>query len=278
MALGFALAIGAWILIERDYYGLALHERARADEHDWLRPAGTLGLACGIAAVAMVAWNLLYLARRAELLRLRLFSLQRWMTSHVVTGILALLFALVHAAMAPRATLGGHALVALVVLVVSGAMGATSMHSCRGRPMDVSWRSRRCTRASRPWPASGTAAIEISASACGAGCRISSASAHWRSSSRRRVRALLSSQRELRRTLRELEHEGRDEGVSSSQMLEILALARDAHRASVAASHFEDLRALMSTWRYVHRWVALYMVLIVAVHVVVALRYARWGS
>lgn len=278
VALGFALAIGAWILIERDYYGLALHERARADEHDWLRPAGTLGLACGIAAVAMVAWNLLYLARRAELLRLRLFSLQRWMTSHVVTGILALLFALVHAAMAPRATLGGHALVALVVLVVSGAIGryfyAFVPRAANGRELALEEVHSRIAALAGEWDRGNRDFGERVRR------RVQDlvASAHWRGSFTRRVRALLSSQRELRRTLRELEHEGRDEGVPSSQMLEILALARDAHRASVAASHFEDLRALMSTWRYVHRWVALYMVLIVAVHVVVALRYARWGS
>ena len=49
----------------------------------------TLPLAalCGIAATVFVVVNLLYLARRAELLRLRLFSLQRWMTTHVVTFI-----------------------------------------------------------------------------------------------------------------------------------------------------------------------------------------------
>ena len=33
----------------------------------------------------------------------------------------------------------------------------------------------------------------------------------------------------------------------------------------------------MATWRYVHRWVALYMVLIVLLHVVAALRYADLG-
>ena len=46
--------------------------------------------------------------------------------------------------------------------------------------------------------------------------------------------------------------------------------ARTAHGAAVALAHFEDLRALMGTWRWLHRWLALFMVLILLVHVVSA--------
>jgi cytochrome b561 len=58
----------------------------------------------------------------------------------------------------------------------------------------------------------------------------------------------------------------------------MLVLARQAHRTALAAAHYEDLRALLATWRYVHRWVALLMVLLVALHVVVALRFASLGG
>ena len=44
------------------------------------------------------------------------------------------------------------------------------------------------------------------------------------------------------------------------------------------AAHYEELRALMASWRYLHRWVALYMVLIVALHVIAALRYASFAE
>ena len=40
------------------------------------------------------------------------------------------------------------------------------------------------------------------------------------------------------------------------------------------AAHYEDLRAVLSAWRYLHRWVALLMVLLVIVHVVHALMYS----
>ena len=45
------------------------------------------------------------------------------MTSHVATGILAFLCATLHAAMNPRDTVGGHAFLALFVLLVTGAIG-----------------------------------------------------------------------------------------------------------------------------------------------------------
>jgi len=53
----------------------------------------------------------------------------------------------------------------------------------------------------------------------------------------------------------------------------VLALARRAHREALAAAHYEDLRGLIASWRYFHRWVALLMVALVAVHVVTAIQY-----
>jgi quinol-cytochrome oxidoreductase complex cytochrome b subunit len=34
------------------------------------------------------------------------------------------------------------------------------------------------------------------------------------------------------------------------------------------AAHYEDLRAILGTWRYLHRWIALLMVVLLIVHVV----------
>jgi cytochrome b561 len=54
-----------------------------------------------------------------------------------------------------------------------------------------------------------------------------------------------------------------------------MLLARRAHRAATAAAHYEELRTLLTSWRYLHRWIALLMVLLVALHVATALRYSR---
>ena len=51
-------------------------------------------------------------------------------------------------------------------------------------------------------------------------------------------------------------------------------LSRRAHRTALMAAHFEDLRALLGSWRYVHRWVGLLMVLLAGWHIVTAFNYA----
>ncbi|MCA9027204.1 MAG: hypothetical protein KDA86_18495 [Planctomycetaceae bacterium] len=47
-----------------------------------------------------------------------------------------------------------------------------------------------------------------------------------------------------------------------------------AYRTSLTAAHYGDLRALLASWRYFHRWVALLMVLLAATHIVAAIRYS----
>jgi hypothetical protein len=39
------------------------------------------------------------------------------------------------------------------------------------------------------------------------------------------------------------------------------------------AGHYEDLRAILGTWRFLHRWIALLMVLLVILHIVHAFLY-----
>jgi len=278
VALACALGVLGWVLWQRGYYGLELHERASSPSHEWLRPASGAGLLCGLVATALILANLAYLLRRGEYLGVRFFSLQRWMTSHVVTGVLALLFALVHAGMAPRATVGGHALAALAVLVVTGAIGrylyAFVPRAANGRELELEEVQARLAQLAGDWDRENRSFGERVRQ------RVQELvlASHWRGSLLRRLKALFTSQRELRRALSELAASGHAEGIPDVQLRETLDLARRAHRASLAAAHFEDLRALMGSWRYLHRWVALYMVLIVVLHIVAALRYASFGE
>ena len=95
----------------------------------------------------------------------------------------------------------------------------------------------------------------------------------WSGSFFTRVFALLGVQRSLKRTLATLEEEGRAQGVHEAQIQESLALARRAHHTALMAAHYEDLRGILNSWRYFHRWVSLLMVLLVIVHVWYALAY-----
>jgi thioredoxin reductase len=278
VALGCAVVVGTWVVAARDYYALALHERIDHPWHALLRPAGGAGLAFGVGALLLIAFNLSYLARRGELGGLRIGSLQRWMTSHVVTGTLALLFALVHAAMAPRATVGGHALAALAVLVATGAIGrylyALVPRAANGRELALEELHARLATLASGWDRENRDFGER------VRARVQElvAAGRRRCSYPGRLAALFVERRALRVALAELEREGRHEGVPESELHELLSLARRAHRTSWMAAHYEDLRGLMSSWRFLHRWVALYLVLIVLLHAIAALRFANLGS
>jgi thioredoxin reductase len=281
-ALACALLLGlgalAFAAYHHGYYGAPPAERSASDLHGLLRPAGALGLAFGSAAVALILTNLAYLLRRSLRFPLRLGSLQVWMTAHLVTGLAALFATLLHAGLAPRDSLGGHAAIALLVLVVSGAIGryfyAFVPRAANGRELaledvrlELAGLSSGWERTNRDWGDRVRRRIDHLI-----------ASGHWEGGFLARLGSLLSSQRRMRRVLAELRAEGALAGVPGAQLDELEALARRAHRTALMASHFEELRGLLGSWRYLHRWVALLMVLLVAAHVVAALRYASFGG
>jgi len=272
---GVALAAAAllWALWNADYYLLPLEARPAAHKHVLLRPGSGLGLAFGLASTALVAVNLLYLARRGGWPLLRWGSLRAWMTSHVATGILALLLAVLHGAMDPRDTVGGHALLALALLFVTGSIGrylyAWVPRAANGRELELEEVKLELDRLARDQELGqrdfvervrGRIAQEIDAR-------------QWRGSLLGRIGALVGAQRALRRMLAQLEAEGAAAGVPVEARRPILALARVAHRHSTAAAHFEELRGVLSSWRYLHRWIAVLLVALVALHVVYALSY-----
>lgn len=278
VTLGLALAALAWTALFSDYYRLEIHQRPAASGHGWLRPSGAVGLAFGVGATLLIACNLAYLARRSQRLTWIPGSLQTWMTSHVVTGISALLFVLVHSAMAPGHTVGGHALGALAILVVTGAIGryfyAFVPRAANGSELLLEEVRTQLAAISSEWDRGNR----------GFGQRVRGeidrlmAEGHWRGSFFRRLYALVSSQRRMTATLTRLRAEGRVEGIPRQEIESLLRLARRAQRTALMAAHYEDLRTLLASWRYFHRWVALAMVLLAALHIATALRYGSFGS
>lgn len=272
---GFVLALVtlAWTLLHADYYFLELVARPTHDKHDWLRPGRGLGLALGIASVSMIVVNLLYLLRRAPGVRFTFGSLKTWMTSHVATGILALLCALVHGAMAPGDTPGGHAFWALGILLVTGAIGryfyAYVPRAANGRELELSEVKHRLSRVVDAWPDADRAFHRRAQDAVEALVE----RRRWHATFFGRVAALLGGHRDIRRLVTTLRTAGKAEGIPAPQIEATVRLARSAHRTAVMVAHFEDLRALLGSWRYFHRWVAAGLVLLVVIHVVHALVY-----
>ena len=275
LAIGFVLALGTLIFAtwHADYYLLSPAERAVHPKHMVLRPGMGLGLAFGVGATAMIALNLLYLVRRSPRWRFELGSLRGWMTSHVATGILAFLLAALHGGMSPGSTVGGRSFWALFVLLVTGAIGrylyAYVPRAANGRELALAEVKARLGRLSEEWDRGQQRFRERARHEVAELVE----KAQWRRSLPGRVLALLGLQIDLRRVLARLSVEGRNEGVDEEQVRETMALARRAYRTALAAAHFEDLRALASSWRFLHRWVAALLVLLVALHIFYALSY-----
>jgi thioredoxin reductase len=278
---GFALALvaSAFALANAGYYSLPAVERPTHELHELLRPGRGLGLALGVAAVLLVFANLAYLLRRAPRFPLRFGSLRAWMTSHVLTGVLALLCAALHAAMAPRDSAGGHAFWALAVLLVTGAIGrylyAYVPRAANGRELLLAEVKARLGPGAAD--EDGTASLGERRFRARAREQVGALvdERQWRRGFLGRALALIGVERALSRALARLVREGRREGVAPERIRETLGLARRVHREALVAAHCEDLRALASTWRYLHRWLSLLMVLLVAVHVVTALIYGE---
>lgn len=276
-----AAAAAAWALLHRSYYGLAPALRAASPLHDRLRPAGGVGLLLGLAACAMFAWNLAYLLRRSPRWgRWLPGSLRLWMGSHVTTGLLALLCVLVHGGFSVRDTVGGHAFAALAVVIVTGSIGryfyAWVPRAANGAEVDLDDLRAGLGALSAEWDRNGR----------GFGTEVRDrverliAAGHWRAGLLMRIAALAFGQVRLALTLRRLRSLGRRQQIPEPEIRRVLTLARRAYRLTVQVSHYEEVRAVLSSWRFFHRWLALLLILLAVIHIVTALRFAEidWGS
>ncbi|MBK8978493.1 MAG: NAD(P)-binding domain-containing protein [Planctomycetes bacterium] len=263
-----ALAFVAW---HADYYALPMAARPEHPAHRDLRPGRGTGLGLGIAAATLVLLNLLYLLRRARVRGFRFGSLRAWMTSHVATGTLAFVTALLHGALAPRDTPGGHAFWGLCVLMVTGAIGrwfyAFVPRAANGRELELAEVRRRIRARADGGGFAGRVRQEVTDLV---------ERSQWPGSFGGRIAGLLGTRRALARAVRRLESDGRAQGVSAAELREARQLARDASRAALQVAHFEDLRAILASWRWLHRWVAAWMLVLLAVHLTHALVFADY--
>lgn len=268
-----AAATSIWGLAFADYYALDAVARASHPDHAFLRPAQGAGLALGVAATTAIVVNLLYLVRRA--LGREWGSLKLWMTLHVASGFAALTLALAHAGFEPRATTGGRALLALVALVATGAVGrylyAFVPRAASGRELALEEVQARLAALDREWEGDHPAFRDLVRSRV-ASLVAQSELAHGFFA---RLRAVFTQGARFRTLRRELRRHGALEEVPEERLAALLELAQRSHRAALAATWLQELQALMATWRYLHRWVALLMVILVAVHVYAALRFGR---
>jgi thioredoxin reductase len=256
------------------YYDLPVALRSGSDLHPVLRPQGWLGLFSGVLATALFAANLAYLLRRAPKLgRLLPGSLKAWMNVHVATGLAAALLALLHSGFALRPSPGGHALLCMLVVVAAGVVGrwfyAFVPHAQNGRQQDLEELGHQVAAIAGEWDQHGR----------GFGAEVRRQVEELVEKARlgrgffERVLGLVRSQWRLRRQLSHLRAVAVHEGVPSAEVARLVELARRSHRLAMQLTHYEEVRGVLALWRWIHRWLALLLLLLTVVHVVTAMRY-----
>ncbi|MBX3465232.1 MAG: NAD(P)-binding domain-containing protein [Planctomycetes bacterium] len=268
------LALLAHRVLRADYYDLPAAARAGSAWHEALRPQGQLGLLAGVAAVGLFAANLCYLWRRSPRFGRRLpGSLKLWMNSHIATGIAACLCAMLHSGFQLRDGAGGHALLAMVVVVAAGVVGrwfySFVPRAQNGRQQSLEELQGKVAAIAGEWDRTGA----------GFGHQVRMLVERLAESAQlgrgffARLRGLVRSEVELRREIARLRVQARREGIPPPEIQHVLSLAWRSHRLALQLSHYEEVRGLLSTWRWLHRWLALLLLLLLVVHVVAALRY-----
>jgi dihydropyrimidine dehydrogenase (NAD+) subunit PreT len=274
-ALLWTAAAWAWFSAFREYYSLPPVERIFHALHERLRPGAGWGLLSGAAATAAIIANLLYLPRRSLKGSWIPGSLKAWMTSHLVTGTLALLLVAVHAGFRPKETAGGYAFLMLLVLAATGVIGryfyALVPRAANGKEAALEELRREAAAQSAEWDRHGRgfgeqARRDIQELVDSASIRRGFIGG---------LIGLVRQNRRLRGTLSRLKAKGRAEGLTDGQTRAVVALARKSHRTAILLNHFEQVRGILGSWRFFHRILAVAMVAFLIVHIAVAVRYAR---
>lgn len=108
-----------------DYYRQELSDKAAHPDYRTLNPAGFLGHGYGMIGTAMIATNLLYLVRRrfAKYIPDSFGTVKAWLNAHVFTGLAGSVLIVFHSAFQLRTAIATVTSVSLGIVVVTGLIG-----------------------------------------------------------------------------------------------------------------------------------------------------------
>jgi|CXWL01.1.fsa_nt_gi hypothetical protein len=271
--LGLAAAVCAiaWLWPRADYYLLSRGQRPLHLHHEFLRPSGRGGLSFGVVGTVLIFLNLSYLIRRQLLQFEWLGSLHNWMSFHVFTGLLGPLLIFIHSTFILRSALASIACLALMVVVVTGLLGryiyAHTPRSVQGKELELS-DIRRSLTAYREHLKKLGMPMEIfdktlTPSAPSSSGLIGEVGALFHDS---RINAEnYAKLHEIVMAAPELRPAAKD----------ILELGRKYFQESQWVARYHELRSLMSSWRFFHRWFAIVMLILAACHILVAVTHGN---
>jgi len=256
-----------WLVLHHDYYLRPLAAQALHPLHDELRSSGRIGLAFGVIGTLLFLVNLSYLLRRRSVRQGRYGSLRSWMHMHVASGLLGGACILLHSVLSIRSASGLAASAALGIVLITGTLGrylyAFVPRSIEGRELEL---EEVRSRYERQLSELGRRGISLEQAAPPARPRESG-----------RLLPLLTlflGEWEIRRTLRAVQARLDGLGLAAHEQAHLRPLVKKLARQHQSLARYHELRHLMSSWRFLHRWLALAMLATAAGHVLNAVRFA----
>lgn len=265
------IAVGvALFAYSGDFYFRGLDARVDHPLYRLLKPSGLVGHGYGIVGTAIILTNLLYLVRR-KLPNLPVGSMRAWLDMHVFTGLLGSELIFFHSALQLRNAVASASAASLSIVVLTGVIGRflyalspkpdtagieLALQDLDRRVPGMGAHVRAALEASRPHNPGETTLTGW----------IASLPRYWRAARARNRQVMLA--------------------VSTSPALMQLAVA-DRREATtlgraVARAGGREVRALaaagfLRSWRSLHRFFAILMVVAVVIHVGVAWYFGyRW--
>jgi hypothetical protein len=279
--IGFVLTLGTLVFVASallvrgyDYYHLDVVLRAEHRDYRALNPAGSLGHGYGIVGTVLIVANLLYLVRRrlASVLPEWIGSMRAWLNAHAFTGLVGSLLVLFHSAFQIRTPIAALTSASLGIVVSTGLVGLylhALVPKAGSRPMQVrldeiaTLLPGLTDRVSEFVLATPITALPHDASLLRALFTVP----RWVRDARRRRRGVAIAAREDK-VFRVLENtEPRLARRFVAELADLAAAEVDTHAGG----------ALIRSWRSLHRFLALLMLVSVSVHIGVAWYYGfRW--
>ena len=240
------------------FYRLDLEQRPDDADFRKLRPSGTIGNGYGYAGALLIFLNLSYLIRR-RFSSARLGSMRVWLDLHVFTGLLAASFVSFHSAFQLRTTIATWTSISLAIVVGTGLLGrflyalAPSGHAKR----------------------LGAAIAALDEAEPGVGRQIDVALADLPAPDVRANASLFTAIAAIPRWRRVARQRRETIGMIAADASR--RLVRAAQKAATADARAPGAAALLRTWRGLHRFFAILMLLAVSLHIGVAWYWGyRW--
>jgi hypothetical protein len=246
-----------------DFYRLSVVDRVDHPDFRSLSPSSNLGHGYGIAGTALILTNLAYLVRR-RFARLSVGSLRAWLDVHVFTGLFGGMLVMFHSAFQVRSGIAMVTVGALLVVIVTGLLGRY-LYSLSPKP-----EVERLRLQLRALDAVGPGMGQMLAQRVGLIARTVTPPPSLLAV----VATLPSWRRELRQRRAIIDHTIAHYAQYHGPEVQLLAKPI----ADCAGLYMSEVRsaaagALLRSWRGLHRYAALLMVLLVAMHIGIAWYY-----